>query len=70
MVLYLNPAYGRTYPSQEAMLADWNAGKDFRITDGGPYTSKRDAESGMLEAYGFETVVVVDKSIRYIVWQK
>ncbi len=27
------PAYGRDYRSRAAVLADWNAGKDFRIND-------------------------------------
>ena len=36
-------AYGRTYNSQAAVLADWNANKDFRIP-GGPYLSKSDVE--------------------------
>lgn len=26
---HLTPAYGRDYTSQKAVLADWNAGKDF-----------------------------------------
>jgi len=27
------PAYGRDYKSKAAAIADWDAGKDFRITD-------------------------------------
>jgi hypothetical protein len=45
--LCLIPAYGRKYTSREAMRADWDAGKDFKI-DGGPYCSVRDT-SRMLE---------------------
>jgi len=39
--LILTPAYGRDYNSKDAVLADWNAGKDFKIHNG-PYCSKRD----------------------------
>ena len=45
----LVPAYGRVYNSVEAMMADWNAGKDFRIW-GGPYCSIRDLGALRLEA--------------------
>lgn len=36
-------AYGRQYDTLEAARADWNAGKDFRLTTG-PYVSKSEAE--------------------------
>lgn len=36
------PAYGRDYKSKAAVLADWNAGKDFRCAVTGRYLSKRD----------------------------
>lgn len=39
--LWLIPAYGRVYKSKEAVVKDWQAGKDFLI-DGGPYCSIRD----------------------------
>jgi hypothetical protein len=39
---YLLPAYGRTYKSHAAALADWQAGKDFLCYDGGGYCSIRD----------------------------
>jgi len=42
--MYLWPAYGRDYASMEVMVADWKAGKDFRIGRYGPYTSIRDLE--------------------------
>jgi len=29
----LTPAYGRDYKSKKAVLADWEAGKDFIIAD-------------------------------------
>lgn len=29
----LTPAYGRTYTSQRAIRADWEAGKDFLVND-------------------------------------
>jgi hypothetical protein len=48
MARYLTvvPAYGRDYRSGKAALADWKAGKDFRIATVGPddgrYMSVRD----------------------------
>lgn len=42
-------AYGRQYESAADVLADWHAGKDFRIV-GGPYVNKRDAmKYGVME---------------------
>jgi hypothetical protein len=48
---YLNliPAYGRDYRSKAAVLADWNAGNDFKIEDvssphDGRYVNKADTE--------------------------
>ena len=43
-ILFLIPAYGRFYDSKEALLNDWESGKDFRIVRG-PYTSIRDLDS-------------------------
>jgi hypothetical protein len=45
----LVPAYGRDYKHPEEVIADWKAGKDFRIADignrwDGKYTSIRDWE--------------------------
>ena len=40
--MILVPAYGRAYATREAMLADWRAGKDFRIVGHGQYCSIRD----------------------------
>ena len=42
--IILLPAYGRTYATREAMLKDWQAGKDFRLFPQGCYTSIRDVE--------------------------
>lgn len=40
-LLILSPAYGRDYKSQKALLADFNAGKDFIIRNfGHPYEGK------------------------------
>ena len=39
------PAYGRDYKSKSAVLADWNAGKDFRDALTGQYLSVRDFPS-------------------------
>ena len=36
-------AYGRRYDTLKAARADWDAGKDFRLTTG-PYVSKSGAE--------------------------
>jgi hypothetical protein len=33
-MVYVKPAYGRQYWTQEEVLADWNSGKDFRIHEG------------------------------------
>jgi len=41
--MVIKPAYGRNYPTKEACLLDWNAGKDFKILNG-PYCSIRDIE--------------------------
>lgn len=38
----LVPAYGRIYLTTDAALADWNAGKDFRVYPTSSYTSIRD----------------------------
>jgi hypothetical protein len=48
--LILIAAYGRRYGTAKAALADWEAGKDFRI-DGGPYTSIRDIKA-IIEQHG------------------
>lgn len=50
MYLTLVPAYGRDYKSRKAVLADWEAGKDFLIQDissphDGRYINKEDAAS-------------------------
>jgi hypothetical protein len=54
-VLFLEPAYGRYYTSQEAALKDWNSGKDFKIS-GGPYCSKRDIK----QMYEITKAVFID----------
>ena len=50
MYLTLVPAYGRDYKSKKAVLADWDANKDFLIQDissphDGRYINKEDAAS-------------------------
>ncbi len=47
MIATLTPAYGRDYKSKRAVLADWNAGKDFVYNDvrspwDGKYANKAD----------------------------
>jgi len=37
------PAYGRDYKSKAAVLADWQAGKDFLCAVSGRYLSVRDS---------------------------
>lgn len=44
-------AYGRTYESKKQAVADWEAGKDFRIING-PYCSIRDLEYLQNESRG------------------
>lgn len=39
--LFLVPAYGRRYETEREALADWDAGKDFKLMSG-PYCSQRD----------------------------
>lgn len=31
--IQVEPAYGRDYKTKKEVLADWNAGKDFRVVD-------------------------------------
>ncbi|CAB4134454.1 hypothetical protein UFOVP273_73 [uncultured Caudovirales phage] len=40
----LFPAYGRKYKTPDAVLRDWNDGKDFQLLRGSPYCSIRDLE--------------------------
>jgi hypothetical protein len=47
--LHVVPAYGRDYKSKKEVLADWNAGKDFKVCDisspfDGSSVNKEDAE--------------------------
>lgn len=41
----LVPAYGRDYKTAAAVLADWEAGRDFKCAVSGRYCSKRDFEN-------------------------
>jgi hypothetical protein len=51
-VLMATPAYGRSYETIEAAIADWNAGKDFRQFElPGLYFSSRDAKVVKAEGY-------------------
>lgn len=49
--LYVIGAYGRNYDTLDAALADWEAGKDFKIAEDGPYLSKRDADQLKRDGY-------------------
>ncbi len=42
----LVPAYGRDYTSQKAVLADWNAGKDWQDPMSGRYANIHDFVDG------------------------
>ena len=47
--IHVVPAYGRDYTSKKALQADWDAGKDFQISDfnsrwHGAYINKEDAK--------------------------
>ena len=52
------PAYGRDYKSAAAALADWQAGKDFRIALTGQYCSIRDSIPGVWIRYARQTKIV------------
>lgn len=46
----LAPAYGRDYKSQKAVMADWDANKDFEVLGGGGMkTSKEDFKTMALD---------------------
>lgn len=60
MLLNATGAYGRTYETQEAAQADWDAEKDFKIITG-PYFSKRDLN--MIKDYGYTSIVIFDRTI-------
>lgn len=48
------PAYGRDYPSQAALRADWIKGRDFRLEPSSQYFSIRDVEA--LRAEGVKVI--------------
>lgn len=50
MVLDIIPAYGKSYTTSARFLADWQAGKDFRIVNG-PYMSIRDSKRLLDQGY-------------------
>jgi hypothetical protein len=54
----LLPAYGRDYKSKAAVLADWNAGKDFRIATTGQLCSVRDNIPDVWIRYQKQTKIV------------
>lgn len=59
-VITLIPAYGREYKTLESMLADWKAGKDFRVGTSGPYCSVRDLDH-MKRIYWAEDIVLCER---------
>ena len=54
--LFLRPAYGRNYQTQNSAVKDWNAGKDFKIMHG-PYCSIRDVP--VMKRDGYKYVVIL-----------
>jgi hypothetical protein len=42
------PAYGRDYKSKAAVLADWEAGRDFRCEPQGSYINKYGKPADMI----------------------
>ena len=48
--LRLCAAYGRRYSTKDEVLADWQAGKDFKIWQG-PYCSIRDVPAMEFDGY-------------------
>jgi len=61
------PAYGRDYTSRAKVMADWNAGKDFRINDvsspdDGRYINKSDKPADValtVRYYRMQKVTVI-----------
>ena len=55
MDIHAIPAYGRDYKTKQAVLADWNGGKDFLIAgihpNAGQYFSIRDSLTGVWIRY-------------------
>lgn len=45
-MMFLVAAYGRHYQTENEVLDDWTAGKDFQIVNG-PYCSIRDLDAMM-----------------------
>jgi hypothetical protein len=61
MRLTAMPAYGRDYKSKAAVLADWDAGKDFKLI-GGPYINKQDCDQDISIRYNnLRSVMVIKK---------
>lgn len=54
--LFLEPAYGRRYETEEQAIKDWKDGKDFKIF-GGPYCSIRDL-AAIIEDLDNPTVLI------------
>lgn len=50
MTLFVIPAYGRRYETEEALRKDWTDGKDFKII-AGPYLFIRDQDQIEGEIY-------------------
>jgi hypothetical protein len=59
----LTPAYGRDYKSKKAVLADWEAGKDFIIAD---ITSRWDGKPANKSDLAGETVMLRYDGLRKI----
>jgi len=56
------PAYGRDYSSQKAVQADWDADKDFSVTEGGRFGSKVNRADAKAE--GLKVIVRYGKGLK------
>lgn len=58
-VLVIEPAYGRSYADVASLMKDWEEGKDFKISFGGPYCSIRNLE--LIKERGYKALVIRSK---------
>jgi hypothetical protein len=57
------PAYGRDYHSKAEVLADWNAGKDFRLEPSGQYINQDDKPDDVtlkIRYRNLTSVIIID----------
>ena len=64
----LVPNYGRDYKSKKAVLADWDANLDFKISDFGPNDGRATNKSDLASyAPGATVTVRYDRSLKVMV---